>query len=107
MLTFRMLFQVNSEHGTAKTNDAEGTRFATEIGMISMPPIRVVVRRSCYAISRQSHAFLCNSRIIVHVCHVRVKIALSFAPCNFLTVTDAIILELHSNVCDYLYKLSS
>ena len=50
-------------------------------------------------ISRQSHTFLCNSRIIVHI---TVKIALSFASCNFLTVTGTIILELHSNVCDYL-----
>ena len=24
--------------------------------------------------------------------------------CNYLTVTGTIILELHSNVCDYLYK---
>ena len=33
------------------------------------------------------------------------QIALSFASCNYLTVTGTIILELHSNVCDYLYKL--
>ena len=92
-----------SERGTAKTSDAEGTRFAIvpQIGMISMPQVRVgIVRSSCYAISRQSHAFLCNSRILVHI---TVKIALGFALCNFLTVTGKIILELHSNVCDYLY----
>ena len=33
------------------------------------------------------------------------QIALGFASCNYLTVTGTIILELHSNVCDYLYKL--
>ena len=32
------------------------------------------------------------------------QIALGFASCNYLTVTGKIILELHSNVCDYLYK---
>ena len=37
--------------------------------------------------------------------YVMVKIPLGFASCNFLTVTGTIILELHSNVCDYLYKV--
>ena len=32
------------------------------------------------------------------------QIALGFASCNYLTVTGTIIPELHSNVCDYLYK---
>ena len=44
-----------------------GTRFATvpQIGLIGVPQVRVgIVDR---VISRQSHAFLCNSRIIVHV----------------------------------------
>ena len=40
-----------------------------------------------------------------HGVHAAVKIALSFASCNYLIVTGTIILELHSNVCDYLYKL--
>ena len=77
-------FKVNFECRTATTSNAEGTRFATmpQIGMSGMPQVRVGVRRSCYVINRQSHAFSCNSRIIVHV-----------------TV------KLHSNVCDYLYKL--
>ena len=33
--------------------------------------------------------------------HAIVKIALDFTSCNYLTVTDIIILELHSNMCDY------
>ena len=37
--------------------------------------------------------------------YMMVKIPLGFASCNFLTVTGTIILELHSNVCDYLYKV--
>ena len=37
-------------------------------------------------------------------CTCNSQIALSFALCNYLTVTGKIILELHSNVCDYLYK---
>ena len=77
-------------------SDAEGTRFATvpQIGMIGIPQVRVgILCRLCYAISRESHAFLCNSILIVHV---TAKIALSFALCNFLTVTDTIILEMHS-----------
>ena len=55
-------------------------------------------------ISKQSHTFSCNSRIIVHV---TVKIALSFASCNFLTVTGTIILELHSNVILQEYYIST
>ena len=45
------------------------TRFATmpQIGMNGMPQVRVGIRRSCYVINRQSHAFSCNSRIIVYV----------------------------------------
>ena len=42
----------------------------------------------------------------MHFCAIlkcKVKIALGFASCNFLTVTGTIILELDSNVCDYLY----
>ena len=80
-----------------KTSDEEGTRFATvpQIGMSGVPQVRVgVVGRTM-----RSHTFSCNSRIIVHV---TIKIALGFASCNYLTVTGTIILELHSNVCDYL-----
>ena len=55
-------------------------------------------RRLGNAISRQLHTFSCNPRIIVHVT------ALGFALCNYLTVTGTIILELHSNVYDYLYE---
>ena len=42
-----------------------------------------------------------NETLIVHI---TVYIALSFSLCNYFTVTGTIILELHSNVCDYLYK---
>ena len=70
MLTSYNGFKVNSEHGTAKTSNAEGTRFATvpQIGMSGMPQVRVgIVGHATYAINRQSHAFSCNSRIIVQV----------------------------------------
>ena len=42
MLTFRNRFQVNSECGTAKTSDEEGTRFAAvpHIGMSGVPQVR-------------------------------------------------------------------
>ena len=45
MLTSYNGFKVNSEHGTAKTSDAEGTRFATmpQIGMSGVPQVRVGV----------------------------------------------------------------
>ena len=66
----------NSKHRTAKTSDEEGTRFAT------VPQWRASdysgSHRSYYAISRQSHAFSCNSRIIVHVT-VKLDSALSRA----------------------------
>ena len=38
-------------------------------------------------------------------CTCNSQITLGFASCNYLTVTGTIILKLHSNVCDYLYKL--
>ena len=103
MLTFKNGFQ---EHRTAKASDAEGTRFVTVCASdwnewhTSGYSGR---HRSCCAISRQSHASSCNSRIIVHV---TVKTALGFASCNYLTVTGTIILKLHSNVCDYLYYIT-
>ena len=51
-----MLFQVNSEHGTAKTSDAEGTRFATEIGMFSVPPVRVgIVDHAMQLVGNHTH----------------------------------------------------
>ena len=68
------VLEVNSERGTAKTSDAEGIRFATvpQIGKSGVPQVRVgVIRRSCNAINKQSYAFSCNPRIIVHV---RVKL---------------------------------
>ena len=50
--------------------------------------------------NRQSHEFSCNSRIIVRV---TVKLhSTSPRAISYLTVTGTIILELHSNVCDYL-----
>ena len=67
----------------------EGTRFATmpQIGMGGMPQVRVgVVGRAMQLVGNHTH--FC---------------AISFASCNYLTVTGTIILELHSNVCDYLY----
>ena len=45
------------------------------------------------------YVFLCNSRIIEYV---TVKIAFDFTLYNYLTVSGTIILELHSNTCDYL-----
>ena len=84
MLTSYNGSKVYSECGTAKTSNAEGTRFATvpQIRMSGIPQVRVGVvgRAMCYA-----------------------KIALGLALCNYLTVTGTIILELHSNVYDYLY----
>ena len=71
-----------------------------QIGMSGVPQVRVgVVGCAMRLIGMQSHAFLCNSS----TCNS--QIALGFASCNYLTVTGTIILELHSNVCDYLYKL--
>ena len=69
-----------------------------QIGMIGVPvPGYSGHHRLCYAISRQSHTFSCNSRIIVHI---RVKITLGFGSCNYLIVTDTSIFKFHSNVCD-------
>ena len=70
-----------------------------QIGMISMPQVRVgVVGHAMQLVGNR--AFLCNLIIILHV---TVKIVLGFASCNYLTVTATVILELHSNMCDYLY----
>ena len=79
----------------------EGTRFTTvpQIGMSSMPQVRVgIVDCAMRLVGNHTHfhAFKNN-------CTYNNQIALSFASCNYLTVTGTIILELHSNVCDYLY----
>ena len=89
------MFQVNSEHGTAKTSNAEGTRFVT-MPQIGVPQVRMgVVGCAMRLVGNHTHF-----RVIQ--VHVTVKITLGFASCNFLTVTGTIILELHSNVCDQL-----
>ena len=49
---------LNSERGTAKTSDAEGTRFATmpQIGMGGVPQVRVgVVGRAMRLIGNHTH----------------------------------------------------
>ena len=71
-----------------------------QIGIIGVPLVRVGVIG--HAMRLVGNVSLCNSRITVHKI---VKIALGFASCNYLTVTGTNILELHSNVCDYLYIL--
>ena len=49
---------VNSEHGIAKTNDVEGTKFATvpQIGMSSVPQVREgVVGRAMLLVGNHTH----------------------------------------------------
>ena len=51
-------FKVNSKCRTAKTSDAEGTRFASvpQIGMSGMPQVRVdVVGRAMRLIGNHTH----------------------------------------------------
>ena len=91
----------------------EGIRFATmpQIGKSGVPQVRVgVVGRAMRLIGNHTH--FCAMRLIgnhTHFCAIQDnctcnnQIALGFASCNYLTVTGKIILELHSNVCDYLY----
>ena len=59
MLTFLEYgFQVNSECGTAKTSDAEGTRFVTvlQIGISGVPQVRVgVVSRAMQLVANHTH----------------------------------------------------
>ena len=53
-----MDFQVNSEHGTAKTSNTKGTRFVTmpEIGMSGVPQVRVgVVGRAMRLVGNHTH----------------------------------------------------
>ena len=75
MLTFKNGFQ---EHGTAKTSDAEGTRFATvpQIGMSGV--LQVIVGVVGHAVRLVgNHTHFCAIKIIVHV---TVKIVLDL-PC--------------------------
>ena len=58
MLTSYNGFKVNSEHGTAKTSYAEGTRFATmpQIGMGGVPQVRVgIVGRGMQLVGNHTH----------------------------------------------------
>ena len=65
--------------------------------MIGMSQVRVgVVGRALRLVGNHTHFHAIQV-------HIAVKITLGFASCNFLTVTGTIILEFHSNVCDYLY----
>ena len=62
-----------------------------QIGMISMPQVRViVVGHAMRLVGNHTHFHT------IYV-HVTVKFALVFASRNFLTVTGTITLELHSN----------
>ena len=52
------ILEVNSEHGTAKTSDAEGIRFATvpQIGKSGVPQVRVgIVGRAMRLIGNHTH----------------------------------------------------
>ena len=58
MLTFRIDFKSISECGTAKTSNAEGTRFAAvpQIEIIGMPQVRVdVVGRAMQLVGNHMH----------------------------------------------------
>ena len=58
MLTSYNGFKVNSERRTAKTSDAERTRFATvpQIGMRGAPQVRVgVVGRAIQLVGNHTH----------------------------------------------------
>ena len=91
-----MDFYYNSEQ---ITSDVEGTRFAIvpQIGMSGVSHVRVGVMDRAMQFSKQSHSFSCNSGIVVYT-SVTVKKSI-----GFYLVTATIILELHSNVSDYLY----
>ena len=74
-----------------------------QIEMIGMPQVRLgVVSHAMQLVGNHTHFRTIQEYLYIYV---TVKIALSFASCNFLTVTGRIILKLHSNMCDYLYKL--
>ena len=78
--------------------DAERARFATmpQIGMCGVPQVRVsIVGRAMQLVG--NHTQFKNN------CTSNSQITLGFTSCNYFTVTGTIILELHSNVCDYLY----
>ena len=60
--------QVQSQMSRTHLRIIVPTRLSSvpQIEISSVPQVRVGVQVSCNAISRQSHTFLCNSRIIVH-----------------------------------------
>ena len=75
-----------------------------QIGMSSMPQDRLgVIGRAMRLVGNHMHfvQFKNNCKRNSQNCT-----QLRFTSCNFLTVIGTIILELHSNVCDYLYKMN-
>ena len=88
MLTFSNGFQVNSEHGTAKTSNAKGTRFMTlpQIGMSSVPQVRVgIVGHAMRLVGNHTHFHA--------ICTCNCQIALGIALYNYLTVIGTKILK--------------
>ena len=63
-------FKFNSECATTKNKRCERNKFATEhqIGTRGVPQVRVsIIGHAMQLRNRQSHTFLCNLRIILHV----------------------------------------
>ena len=70
-----------------------------QIGMSGVPQVRVGVV-GCAMQLVGNHIIFVQFK---NNCTRNSQIALGFTSCNYLIVTGTIILELHSNVCDYLY----